>query len=144
MARILKDIFEFRDLVVAAAARQLRFDLPACGFSFGRVPHDHKRFNLAIEFFDCNNVPLRLRVYIRNSPKGFQIGQFRLYEDPDKQPGPEDEVYVSETDMDGGMITMLSGYFSKKLDLNLGAYYNALLTNDGEVMLTNNGDFLLY
>lgn len=133
----------FKNLIIHAVNRELNLQLDPTTFSIRLLNHDHKRFLMCVEIFYLFTPQRRFRCYIKGI-NGFDIGKFKLYEDPGYEPGPGDEVYANETDIDDATFRALVSHFAEEITPEELEYYNFILTEDRIVISTENLEPLIY
>lgn len=130
--------YRFRDDVVNYAAYCLNRALDPRRFSVAAQNYDPNRYASALVFFNPSIQPaLRLRVYLQLGDQVFiPADSFRLYEDPNNPPSPDDEVYVLDAVVTPDILqqwTMireeLLGYLQE--DYLMVDPITALITHDG-------------
>ena len=133
----------FKNLIIRAVNRELSLQLDPGTFDIRLVRHDRKRFIMCVEIFYLYTPQRRFRCYIKGL-SGFDIGKFKLYEDPGYEPGPGDEVYANETDIDDATYRALISHFAEDITPEELDYYNFILTEDRVVISTEAGEPLVY
>lgn len=133
----------FKNLIIRSVNRELNLQLDPDFFDIRLVSHDRKRFIMCVEIFYLLAPQRRFRCYIKGLT-GFDIGKFKLYEDPGFEPGPGDEVYANENDIDDATYRALVSHFSNDITPDELDYYNFILTEDRVVISTEDREPLVY
>jgi hypothetical protein len=135
--------YDFRREIVDYAASRLNRVLDARRFYVRVQDYDPSRFAAALAFIDeTTSPPLRLRVYLQLGQRiGIVPGSFRLYEDPDHPPSPDDEVYVLDAVVSK---TLLNMWLLIQQDLQEFDQNNYILVDPMTPLITHDGAYIAY
>lgn len=145
-----QEIYDFRQIVIESASRQLGIRYNHEEFSIKKAPHDRKRFRMALEFVgeklaeqNPGRPKVRFRVYIDNIA-AIRLTRIRLYEDPNFSTTPNDELYVCESSLPMSTFNALVGHFQNGIDDGDYQFYDIVLDMDGNPVLDMDGSYILY
>lgn len=135
--------YDFRQEVVDYAAYRLGRALEAKYFYVSAQDYDPARYAGALVFTDKRIVPaLRFRVYLQLSATiGIIPGSFRLYEDPDYPPSPDDELYVLDATVTQELLTQ---WLFIQQELDAFSQNNYILVDPITALIMHEGDYIAY
>lgn len=139
----LTAFYDFRREVIYYAAHRLNRSLDPQRFSVIPQNYDPKRYDSALVFVNRDIHPaLRIRVYLQYGDRVFIAAEsFRLYEDPNNSPTPDDELYVLDAVVSDKIMQQWMMIRGDLLDYTQENY---LLVDPITALITHDGYYISY
>jgi len=135
---------DYRAMVIYAAAHQLGIKLDPLTFDLRKVQWDNSRYRLAIEFYNQALPPIRFRIYIRIDTERSSMTAFTLFEDPNYNLTPYDEVYVGDGFTTPELYSAIVDYLRNDSEAAKYSNYDIILVDGESPLITAEGDYVLY